>query len=764
MDRLVRRVAVVCGVVQGVGFRPTVYRLARAWSVAGWVRNRTDGVEIVAEGSSQAVEGFLAALADHPPPQARITRIKVEEAEPAGSAGFMILPSAEGSGSTLCPPDLATCDACVRELLDPTDRRYRYPFITCTDCGPRFTAVTGLPYDRPLTSMACFPMCERCSAEYHDPMDRRYHAQTNACPACGPTVWLVDPRGEPVPTEDPVLTLAALLRQGSVAAIKGIGGFHLAADATDEAAVERLRRLKGRDAKPLAVMVGDLTWARRCAEIDAIDERALTSRARPIVVLPAADDTPLASAIAPGIKTVGLMLPYSPLHHLLFRAGRETLPPLVMTSGNLSDEPIAVGNREALGRLGRCADLLLLHDRDIVARADDSVVQRSPAGSLFIRRSRGFVPQPIELREDLVPSVGTGAFLKASPCLISGRQAFVGAHVGDLSTVEAVRSHAQTIAHLQSLMHITPTVAGCDLNPDFPSSTWAAESGLRVEPVQHHHAHVVAAALEHGLLPPILGLAIDGTGLGTDGSVWGCELLLAHRTDFERVGHAEEMPLPGGDAAVREPWRAAVGALCHAFGDEALDAAARLFPTIDGARVRGVAVAARRGVNTPLHSSCGRLFDIVAALTGVCPVARFEAEAPMRLERLCGSAGYRRSGAEPYPFEVDAGPVVRLRLRPMIRQIVGDVMGGSDPADVARRFHDTMVRGLSALTLAGASKARVDSVVLTGGCMLNRYLAGGLLEELQAAGLRVLVPMHLPVGDGGISLGQAAIAAWRTQA
>ncbi|MBN1424845.1 carbamoyltransferase HypF [Candidatus Fermentibacteria bacterium] len=758
---MVRRTLMVRGVVQGVGFRPTVYRCALSRRVAGWVRNRSDGLEIAVEGDERTVAGFIRDVIDHPPPCARVTAVEIEDAEPVGEEGFTILPSLTVAGNTLCPADLATCDACFGELFDPRDRRFRYPFINCTDCGPRFSAVVTLPYDRPSTSMACFPMCPLCSAEYHDPLNRRYHAQPNACAECGPKVWLVDGAGQPLVSDDPVGTLASMLRQGFLAAIKGIGGFHLAADATDEASVARLRRRKGRDAKPLAVMVADLEWGRRCGVIDDQAEAILVSPARPIVVVDAVMDGPLAPSIAPGIGTVGIMLPYSPIHHLLFRDRAQTLPPLVMTSGNLSDEPIAIGNREAIGRLGRCADIMLLHDRDIVARADDSVMQHHRHGAVFIRRSRGHVPEPLPLPSDMPPSLGTGAYLKATPCLVSGRQAFLGQHVGDLSTLEGVRFHALAIDALESLMRITPEAIGCDLNPDFPSSVWARRHCMRVEPVQHHHAHVVAAGLDHGLEPPLLGLAIDGTGLGTDGSIWGCELVLADRVDFKRLGHLLPLPLPGGDAAVHETWRVAIGLLHACFGEAAQGLLEQVLCGVDIAHKRLVLEAVHRGAHTPMQTSCGRLFDAAAALTGVCTVARFEAEAAMMLERAAGFGAYRHAKARPFPMGMLEDAPLVLDPRPMVRELTGRLLAGDGPEILARRFHDTMVHGLSGMVIRCASGAGFDTVVLTGGCMLNRYLADGLTREMERAGLRALVPRRIPVGDGGISLGQAAVAGWR---
>ncbi len=759
MER-VRRVVVIRGVVQGVGFRPSVHRKALAWGVGGWVRNRSDGVEIQAEGPAPAVEAFLHQVRTDPPPNARIDAFEVGEALPVGASAFTILPSLASEGATLCPPDLATCDACVQELFDPSDRRYRYPFINCTDCGPRFTAVVALPYDRPFTSMACFRMCEACEAEYHDPSNRRYHAQPNACPVCGPRVWLVDRLGNEIPAEDPVAELSRRLRRGSIAALKGIGGFHLATDATNEDAVRRLRARKGRDAKPFAVMVGDLTWARRCARLTDEDLVLLTTPARPILVLDEADGTPLAPGIAPGIGTVGIMLPYSPLHHLLFRDGDEVLPPLVMTSGNLSDEPIARGNREALARLGSCADLFLLHNRDIVARADDSVLQRSAHKTVFIRRSRGFVPTPLDLREEFIPALGTGAFLKATPCLLAGRRAFLGQHVGDLSTRVAVEFHREAIEALCALMRTDPLVVGCDLNPDFPSSRWAQESGRRVERVQHHHAHSVAAALEQGLNLPVVGLAIDGTGLGEDDTIWGCELLWADKTGFRRLGHLLPLPLPGGDAAVREPWRAALGLLWATFGNETWRLLPRLFPSVDPLVLRGVLEATERGLHAPLHSSCGRLFDAAAALAGVCVASRFEAEAPMRLEKEAFQAA-RRGAEEPYPMPIVEAQTLVMDPRETARALVRDACAGVPAGIIALRFHQAVARGLGRLVALGASRMGVDTVVLSGGCMLNRLLASGLTEELARAGIRPLMPRRLPVGDGAVSLGQAAVAAWR---
>ncbi len=754
------------GVVQGVGFRPAIYRLAATHEVAGWVRNRTDGLEIEIENDPSHVRAFLRELETHYPPYGRVTSLIMEDVEPLDECGFQIRSSKRTVGDwTVCPPDLATCDECLSELFDPNDRRYRYPFINCTNCGPRFTVIMRLPYDRPYTSMACFPMCEKCAAEYRDPMDRRFHAQPDACPLCGPTMWLTDCHGSRLRCDDPLKAAALALRDGKIVAVKGIGGFHIAADATDGNALGRLRRAKGREDKPFAVMAGDVAWAKECGDLDGAAIDLLASASRPIVIVPKRRGSGLGDLVAPGLTSVGLLLPYSPVHHLLFRLPGDDriLPPLVMTSGNPSDLPISKGNRQALSELAEQADFFLLHDRDIVITADDSVVQSNHGCHVFIRRSRGYVPNPISLAEDFVAALGTGAYLKASPCLLEGRQAFLSQHVGDLETTESIEFHELAMRHLQELTGIDPQVVGCDLNPDFPSSRWANErSGLPVVAVQHHHAHVAAAALECGIKEPVLGLVLDGTGYGADHTIWGCELLRVERDRFTRVGHLRQMPLPGGDAAVKEPWRNAIGLLHAVYEKDAGDMMGPLLPSVSEGTKQKVLEATEKRLNTPLHSSCGRLFDAVSVLLGLCTRSSYEARAPMVLESALGSVRYKCEEESCVNMEVcESAGVFILDPVPVVRHIVEAILEKQDTRALSKIFHDSLIRGLVELSIRGASSTGIERVILSGGCYLNRYLCSGLVRELGRSGLTTHLPSAIPVGDGGISLGQAAVAAWR---
>jgi hydrogenase maturation protein HypF len=569
--------------------------------------------------------------------------------------------------------------------------------------------------------------------------------------------------------EDPLQLVANEVRCGKIVALKGVGGFHLAADATDPAVVQKLRELKGRSTKPFAVMVGDLHWADACAQLDDETRHLLCSAANPIVLAPWIRGGPLVEEVAPGLDMVGLFLPYTPIHHLLFRTrdANQKLPPLIMTSGNAADEPIATGNREAFRRLAHFADLFLLHNRDILSRADDSVVQQRRGQTVFIRRSRGYVPRPIRVPERFPAVLGTGAFLKATPCVLEGNEAFLGQHVGDLSTVESVIFHRSVIQSICDLTGIEPNLVGCDLNPDFPSSRWATEySGLPVEPVQHHHAHVNAAALSLGMTPPVLGLAIDGTGLGSDDAIWGCELLWAEKRDFVRLGHLNYAPLPGGDAAVDEPWRSAIGLLLVAYGDDADEIISRVLPGVPNAEKHRVLEMARQGVNTPFHSSCGRLFDAVAALAGVCTHATHEAQAPMALESaILGAEKASAHGPTSWRLELaEEDGVAVLDQSLLLRTVTEIVLDDGKAADVAIKFHESLASGLADLVEWGARKVNVSTVVLTGGCMLNRHLSRRLVDELQRRGIEGALPTAISPGDGGTSVGQAAVAAWRQSA
>jgi hydrogenase maturation protein HypF len=736
----------VTGVVQGVGFRPFVHRLAGRYRLSGWVQNAAGEVRILVEGGEAAVERFAEALRGEAPPLARVERIDRETRAPGAAPGFAILESVDDEGRQPVSPDVALCPACEAELFDPADRRYRHPFITCTDCGPRYTVINAVPYDRERTSMRVFAQCPACAAEYAAPQSRRHHSESNSCPRCGPALWFV--RGAAAPRADGEAALAAaaaLLEAGKVLALRGIGGFHLAVDAGSDAAVARLRERKRRDAKPLAVMVRSLADAAALADLDPAEAALLCAPERPIVLARRKVSSALSPEVAPGLDRVGLLLAYTPLHHLLLDLVRR---PLVMTSGNLSEEPIAAGIDEAFARLGDVADGFLLHDREIVARMDDSVVRSAAAGPVLLRRARGHAPLPVALPVTCpVPLVAVGPHLKNTFTLVHGRQAYVSPHLGDLESLEALEHFRRTLARYQDLFRIRPEVAARDLHPGYLSTRIAEELGLvRVIPVQHHHAHIAAVLAEHGEAGPAIGIACDGTGYGDDGTVWGGEILLGDLTGYTRVDHLRPAPLPGGDAAARMPWRAALGFLSLEPG-----AAGAFEAAFEGVDPRERAVAERQiaaRLNAPLASSLGRLFDAAAAVLGVRRVNRFEGQAAMELEALAG----RRPAPELLrPHGLD--------FVPLLAELGERRRRGGDLGDLAAGFHDAVAAALAAAGSAAAQRAGLGLVALGGGVFQNVRLLDATVRGLTAAGLRVLVPRQLGPNDGAVSYGQAAVAA-----
>src|SRR5579872_6740488 len=638
----VRKQIAVSGIVQGVGFRPYVYRLANERQLSGSVRNTAAGVMIEVQGAGEAVDDFLARLPAQSPPLARITAVSVRDLPCNGDRRFEIVASrGQESVRTLISPDVAICADCLRELFDPADRRYKYPFINCTNCGPRFTIVRGIPYDRPLTSMAAFTMCPACQQEYEDPRSRRFHAQPNACWECGPQVELWDGSGERIAAEDPISAAAEQLKHGAVLAIKGLGGFHLAVDATAAAAVERLRERKGRVDKPFAVMVPGMEAAEFC-ELDAGAREAVCSAQRPIVLLRKKDPCAIAAAVAPSNRELGLFLPYTPLHYLLLAEGKFSA--LVMTSGNRSEEPIAIDNAEAVERLRGLPDFFLVHNRDILLRCDDSVVRVSGGGVRQMRRSRGYVPVPIFLAQDVPSVLAVGGELKNTICLTKGRHAFLSQHVGDLENLQAFQFFAEAVGHLEKVLEIQPQVVAHDLHPDYFSTRWALlQKGVPLVGVQHHHAHIASCMAENQLDGRVIGIALDGAGYGSDGCIWGGELLLADYSGFERAGHLEYVPMPGGEAAVREPWRMAVSYLHRHFGRAFLDLKIPFVQQLDPAKLKVLLTAMERNINSPLTSSCGRLFDAVAALAGIRQRVNYEAQAAIELE-MAMDAGKNEPG------------------------------------------------------------------------------------------------------------------------
>ncbi|WP_242343478.1 carbamoyltransferase HypF [Anaeromyxobacter terrae] len=753
MGRRVR----VTGTVQGVGFRPFVYRLAHEAGLAGRVRNDASGVTIEAFGPAVALDELERRLRSDRPPAAVIETLRSEPIAAERMDGFEIVASGPAAERrTAIPPDLATCPACEREVFDPRDRRHGYPFTNCTDCGPRFTVAHGAPYDRPATTMAAFVMCPACAREYADPLDRRFHAQPNACPVCGPRVRVVARDGTPVEAADPVAHVGAALAGGQIAAVKGIGGFHLACDATSSAAVATLRARKRREEKPLALMVRDLDAARAVADLGEAEAALLASVERPIVLCRRRPDAALAPEIAPDSPLVGLLLPYAPLHHLLLdAAGR----PLVMTSGNLSEEPIAFEDDEAIRRLGAIADLFLVHDRPIASRCDDSVARTIAGRPLVMRRSRGYVPRPVTVHRRFErPVLAVGAQLKNTFCLARGDEAVLGPHVGDLDNLETYAAFEAAIARLEGFLALRPEVVACDLHPLYLSTRYARERaaalGVPLVEVQHHHAHAAAAMAEHGLDGPVLALAWDGTGLGSDGTAWGGELLLAERGRFERLATFRPLALAGGDRAIREPWRLALAAVLDAFGEDAPLEDLPLFRAVAPGELAVVRRLLATGLNSPRAHGVGRAFDAAGALALGRGVSHYEGQVALALDNAADAG----PGAAPYPFDVDTGgPTAELDLRPLWRALVADVLAGTAPAAISARFHAALARAGAALVRHASRTTGRLPVVLTGGCFQNARLTEGLLGEL-SADFAVYPHGQVPPGDGGIALGQALVA------
>ncbi len=758
-----RRRLAVQGIIQGVGFRPFVYGLARSFGLTGFVRNDSAGVTIEVEGSPQALAGFQQALREEAPPLARIDAVEALPIAPLHTPDFLIVQSKAGAErQALVSPDMCICGDCLRELFDPADRRYRYPFINCTNCGPRFTIIEDVPYDRPRTTMRVFPMCPECQAEYSDPLNRRFHAQPNACPVCGPQIALVDSAGEPVKCVDPIIEAAQRLAAGAILAIKGIGGYHLACNALDVAAVRRLRQRKQREAKPFALMVPDLAMAQRLCEVGPEETALLQSRRRPIVLLRQPVGCPVAPEVAPQQNTLGIMLPYTPLHYLLldaYAAQSEHRRPvvLVMTSGNMNDEPIAYQDEDARERLASIADGMLLHNREIHMRCDDSVTRSVAGGEQLFRRSRGYAPEPIPLvLEFPLPLLACGGHLKNTFCLGKGRQAFVSQHIGDLENLETLTSFREGIDHFKRLFDIAPQAIAYDLHPEYLATKYALDADIPQKiGVQHHHAHIASVLAEHGLTGPVIGVAADGTGYGTDGTIWGCEVLAADLIDFERLAHLDYVPLPGGEQAVRQPWRMTAVYLAQAYGDAFLDLDIPFVRQLDRAAWHTLAQMSERGLNSPHTSSLGRLFDAVAALLGMRRQVFYEGQAAIELEAQASI------GAGAYPFAIEDGAPARLDVRPLMRAIVADLQAKASIPEIAGRFHASIALGLSEACRRARAQTGLNTVALSGGSFQNRLLLEQLLARLEGMGFQVYINRRVPPNDGGLSLGQAAVAAAR---
>lgn len=741
LEKLIRRRLQITGVVQGVGFRPFVYALARRFELAGFVGNESSGVFVEAEGSPERLDAFERALTAEAPPLARIESLVSRPLPALGESAFFIVASeARARESTPVPADIATCDACLREMRDPADRRYRYPFLNCTNCGPRFTITRDLPYDRAFTTMSGFAMCPACEAEYHDPANRRFHAEPTACPRCGPTLRF-QPGG--MSGEDALSAALAALSAGAIVAVKGIGGFHLACDATRDAAVRSLRERKRRGAKPFALMARGLDHVRQFASVDEEEAHLLTSPERPIVLLRRLDGAEISPLVAPANPHLGFMLPYTPLHHLLLNG-----PPLVMTSGNRADEPIARDNEEALHRLQGLADAFLLHDREIHAVCDDSVVRVFEGAEMPVRRSRGYAPLPVRLPSTGPSVLAVGGELKAAFCLTKDDRAYLSQHIGDMENLETMEAFERAFHHFRRLFRAEPEVVAADLHPGYLSSQWAqryaAAQRLPLVRVQHHHAHVAGLVTGHGIEEPVIGVSFDGTGYGADGAVWGGEFLVVDGAGCERAAHLKYVPLPGGDAAVRHPARMA---LAHLW-------AAGIEWDPDLPPVAALPDAARRvlrrqlvsGLRCAPTSSMGRLFDAVASLTGLRHSVDYEAQAAMELEAACAgdAAAYEFHG------ELDAAPVLRA--------IVADLRAGVTAQAIAARFHNGVAAMIAHQCASIRRRTGLARVALTGGVFQNMRLLAATARLLRGHGMDVLVHRATPPNDGGLALGQAAVA------
>jgi hydrogenase maturation protein HypF len=746
----------VDGIVQGVGFRPFVYALASRMLLSGFVRNDSRGVLIEVEGTRRRLNEFIAELQSQAPPLALIEQIESATIPITGNGLFEIVESeSAGERDALIAPDIATCEDCVREIFTPGDRRYRYPFNNCTNCGPRFTIVTGVPYDRPLTTMARFAMCPECAREHRDPSDRRFHAQPISCPRCGPTLRIVDRAGKAI-DGDPIRSAIERLRSGEIIAVKGIGGFHLAADAGNESAVARLRARKYREGKPFAIMAASLAAAREVAQVDETEEQLLSGARRPIVILRRIAGTKLASSVAPVNRYIGVMLPYTPIHHLLCA---ELARPMVLTSGNISDEPIAYLDDDAGERLSAIADCFLIHDRPIHVRTDDSVIRVVGRREFPIRRSRGYAPQPLAMPLSARrPILACGAELKNTFCLVKGNRAFISHHIGDLENYETLRAYREGIEHFRRLFGIEPQVVAHDLHPEYLSTKYALEfdsvEDVELIGVQHHHAHIASCLADNQEQGPAIGVALDGLGYGNDSTFWGGEFLIADLESYQRAGHFEAVPMPGGTAAIKHPWRMAAAYLDSLFGasiPESLDVVRR-----NQSQWHKVVQLARAHINTPPTSSVGRLFDAVAAILGIRDSIDYEGQAAIELEQ-CALATELSS----YEIDVAAEEPLLLHGTELVRAVVEDLRKQTPKEVISSRFHNTLAKIVSDTCATVRSRTGLDVVALSGGVFQNMLLLSRTSNALESQGFRLLIHRRVPTNDGGISFGQAAIAAAR---
>jgi hydrogenase maturation protein HypF len=767
----------VRGIVQGVGFRPFVYGLAVKHNLKGWVYNTSEDVKIEVEGEAKAVEQFEQELETKAPPLAHIENVTIEYHSPRRYRKFEIRQSQAQEGKyQLISPDVATCQACLDELLDPEDRRYRYPFTNCINCGPRFTIIEDMPYDRPKTTMRSFHMCPQCQAEYDNPLDRRFHAQPNACPKCGPQVEMVDNQGNPVTESNPVVAASQLLKEGKIVAIKGLGGFLLACDATNDTAVKTLRQRKKRSSKPFAIMVATIGEAKGHCCVSPEEEDLLTSPQSPIVLVRWKEDSSVSRQVAPNLRFLGVMLPYTPLHHILLR---DTGLPLVMTSGNLSEEPIARDNDEALKRLSGIADYFLVHNRDIYSRYDDSVAIVERGTSQLIRRARSYAPYPIRLPFEAKQVLGCGAEEKNTFCLTRDNYAFLSQHIGDMENMETLEHFDNTISLYKRLFHIEPEIIAHDLHPDYLATKYAqelGESGMKLVPVQHHHAHIASCLADNELDSPVIGVALDGTGLGVDGNIWGGEFLIVDYRNFRRVGHLEYLPLPGGDTAIKRPYRTAIGYILTLLGEDALNTVIASEPRqshlasirqVSEVEIDVIKRQVERKINSPLTSSMGRLFDAISALLGIRGKIDYEGQAAVELEMAAYSSVIARSVSdeaisitqEGYPYRIVEDEGIRVvRLGDLLAAVIEDLHQGVSRGKISVKFHNTVARMINEMCRLIADENGLTQVALSGGVFQNRLLLREAVSLLESNGFQVFTHRQVPCNDGGISLGQAVIA------
>ncbi len=759
---------IVRGMVQGVGFRPFIYRLANDHELRGWVLNSTEGVVIEVEGPTKRLEEFITDITMRAPPLAVVEKVESNFLPPVGYQSFIIQASQEQEDKfVLISPDISLCPDCLRELFDPLDRRYRYPFINCTNCGPRFTIIKDIPYDRPKTTMAAFQMCPSCEEEYHNPSDRRFHAQPNACSACGPRVWLVNKRaaGDSLTDGEEAITVARyLLKRGAIVAVKGLGGFHLACDATNNASVSLLRERKYRVNKPFAIMSLDCQTVAKYCQVSDAERQLLESPQRPIVLLRRKADSPISALVAPNNSYLGVMLPYTPLHYLLLERRRgetETLA-LVMTSGNMSEEPIAIGNEEALEHLRTLADTFLLHDRDIYVRCDDTVTRVFEGKEAIIRRSRGYAPFPVRLNFEMRQVLACGAELKNTFCITRDNYAFLSQHIGDMENLETMDSFESGIEHFKSLFRVSPEVITYDLHPEYLTTKYALQlrsedvegssTEMQFVPVQHHHAHIASCMAENGVQEPVIGVAFDGTGYGEDEQIWGGEFLVGDFQHFERRAHLKYVVLPGGEAAIRKPYRMAISHLYHL--PSSLTSSLSLFNRVDPLELEIVRRQIEGRFNSPLTSSCGRLFDAVSSLLGICDVITYEGQAAIELEMIADNDfedGYH------WPLPRDKFPII-INQEPLLRDIIHDLKAGVPVAVISAKFHNAIAEMISGVCCLIRERDGLSKVALSGGVFQNLYLLKRTLSHLQRKGFEPYIHHQVPCNDGGIALGQAVIA------